>query len=93
MTALAQLYDNFDSFLQTIKKKPDQVEATPPTASLWGDWVARWACRHGYEYQRGNLAEDQRNPKTKGKTWGWIDLAYADGWATRGPEPNPPPPH
>ncbi|MBX3057314.1 MAG: hypothetical protein KF770_12660 [Anaerolineae bacterium] len=63
---------------------------TPGIDSLWVNWAARWAQRN--EVPLGELLAERnpkRDPKNSKDKWGWIELAYADGWATRGPEPNP----
>jgi hypothetical protein len=65
----------------------------------WVDYVKEWTKRNDYEEitdmnkvaellkisKRKALAKDDKKPNI----WGWVELAYADGWVTRGPEPNP----
>ncbi|GIK56333.1 MAG: hypothetical protein HND44_17580 [Chloroflexi bacterium] len=63
---------------------------TPGIDSLWVNWAGRWAQRNGAPL--GELLAERRPnriPRDNKGEWGWIELAYADGWATRGPEPNP----
>lgn len=67
-------------------------------SKLWVDYVTAWATRRGYNpITNDNKIEElisiKRHPRTKDdskqEVWGWVDLALAEGWVTRGPEPNP----
>ncbi len=63
-------------------------------STLWINFVENWVRRNGFPEIKNVMDEllvTERNPRVESKEdWGWLDLAYADGWVTRGPEPNPP---
>jgi hypothetical protein len=70
---------------------------------LWIDYVKEWTIRNGHneisDDNKGDELLNQSEPKELRKAlttddnslevWGWVNLAYAEGWVTRGPEPNP----
>ncbi|WP_420628411.1 hypothetical protein [Candidatus Leptofilum sp.] len=61
----------------------------------WVKWITRWVKVHGFDEiiednKATELLDKRRKPKSSNTDWGWADVAYADGWVTRGPEPNPP---
>lgn len=65
---------------------------------IWTAYIKNWASRKGYnEVTDANKVKELLRAKRKSLTndddnlgeWGWVHLAYADGWVTRGPEPNP----
>lgn len=82
---------------------PDQImaDAGISLSSLWVKYVEDWAKYNGYaEINASNRVMElletpgnSRPPKTDRRpatpVWGWSELASANGWTTRGPEPNP----
>ena len=66
----------------------------------WVAWQNRWEKRNVLKRPSPNVGllgsnpkpltgddvAESRRPETE---WGWVILAYANGWVTRGPEPNP----
>lgn len=68
----------------------------------WKAWKNRWEKRNVVKKPTANgngrlpsvresISKNEYDTRTRRpeKKWGWVDLAYANGWVTRGPEPNP----
>lgn len=68
----------------------------------WENWKDRWEKRNRLkppDTSGGKSIQAKVKPgnnvvnvpeQTSEREWGWVELAYANGWVTRGPEPNPP---
>lgn len=70
-----------------------QDGAVEGVSKLWINYVKGWVIRNDFSEiinVQNDLFQTERSPIEKNeKTWGWLKLAIADGWVTRGPEPNP----
>lgn len=93
---------NLQSIVLTDAKpfQNESVGSTNGLKNIWEDWFERFekqsllkhwdrktekkAEKEG-EQEHGN----RENENVSKREYGWYELAYADGWVTRGPEPNP----